>query len=116
MPNDDTIPEALDAHAVELKLTEVPNWDADMDISTLSRVFHYKNFTESMSFVNAVAALAEAQNHHPDILVSYNTVTLVLMTHSAGGVTEKDFLLASLIDKIAEAAEAHDGNDHFLAG
>lgn len=115
MPQD-AGPVALDARAVELKLTEVPDWDADMDVTTLSRVLHFQNFTESMSFVNAVAKLAEAHNHHPDILVSYDTVTLVLMTHSAGGITEKDFLLASLIDQLAEDRGDNGSNEKYLAG
>jgi 4a-hydroxytetrahydrobiopterin dehydratase len=55
-------------------------------------------FGEAMAFVNRVAGLAEAINHHPDILVQYDKVTLVLTSHDAGGLTERDFRLARAID------------------
>ena len=59
----------------------------------------FDNFAEAIAFVNRVAALAEARNHHPDILVhGWNKVRLSLTNHSAGGLTEPDFELASEID------------------
>jgi 4a-hydroxytetrahydrobiopterin dehydratase len=62
--------------------------------------FTFGNFKEAMAFVNQVAELAESADHHPDILVNYKRVTLTLSTHSAGGLTQKDFDLASHIEKI----------------
>ncbi|MEX0602529.1 MAG: 4a-hydroxytetrahydrobiopterin dehydratase [Bacteroidota bacterium] len=59
-----------------------------------------KDFVHAMGFVTSVALLAEKINHHPDIDIRWNTVTLVLSTHSAGGLTENDFTLASMIDEI----------------
>ena len=53
-----------------------------------------------MGFVQAVAELAEAAQHHPDILIRWNKVTLTLSTHDAGGLTERDFLLAKSIDRL----------------
>jgi len=53
-----------------------------------------------MGFVNSVALLAEKANHHPDIDIRWNTITLTLSTHSAGGLTEKDFTLAAEIDAL----------------
>lgn len=64
----------------------------------IQRTYQFKDFVESMKFVNAVAALAEARQHHPDILVRWNKVTLSLSTHDAGGITEKDFALAGECD------------------
>jgi 4a-hydroxytetrahydrobiopterin dehydratase len=61
----------------------------------------FADFKEAMSFVNRVADLAEARNHHPDIAVSWNKVTLRLSTHSAGGITAADIELAAAIDGIA---------------
>ncbi|HLI53511.1 MAG TPA: 4a-hydroxytetrahydrobiopterin dehydratase [Acidimicrobiales bacterium] len=61
----------------------------------------FADFKEAMSFVNRVADLAEARNHHPDIAVSWNRVTLRLSTHSAGGITAADLELAAAIDGIA---------------
>jgi 4a-hydroxytetrahydrobiopterin dehydratase len=64
----------------------------------LVKVVTRKDFAGSMAFVNAVAALAEAANHHPDIAISWNRVTLRLTTHSAGGLTQLDLDLAAAID------------------
>jgi 4a-hydroxytetrahydrobiopterin dehydratase len=64
----------------------------------LVKVVTRADFAEAMGFVNEVAGLAEAMNHHPDITIRWNTVSLRLSTHSAGGITDKDVALASQID------------------
>ena len=64
----------------------------------LVKVVTRADFAEAMGFVNEVAGLAEAMNHHPDITIRWNTVNLRLSTHSAGGITDKDVALASQID------------------
>ena len=61
----------------------------------LQREFELPSFAEAISFVNRVAELADAENHHPDIAVSYKRVTLRWTTHSAGGITEKDREMAA---------------------
>ena len=67
----------------------------------LTRTFLFRDFKESMSFINKVAELAEKVNHHPDIFISYNKVSLMLSTHDAGDkVTDKDRSLAENIDKL----------------
>lgn len=66
----------------------------------ISKTFTFNDFVRSMGFVNSVALLAEKANHHPDIDIRWNVVKLTLSTHSAGGLTEKDFHLASEIDKL----------------
>lgn len=66
----------------------------------IEKQFKFKNFIHSIGFVNKVAILAEKADHHPDILVQYNKVKLVLSTHSEGGLTEKDFSLANQIENI----------------
>ena len=63
--------------------------------------FKFKNFVESVGFVNKTAILAEKADHHPDILIRYNKVNLTLSTHSEGGLTEKDFNLAHEIEKVS---------------
>ena len=65
----------------------------------IQRTFQFKDFVSAVEFVNKVADLAEAADHHPDILIRYNKVTLTLSTHDAGGVTEKDFALAAQADQ-----------------
>lgn len=64
------------------------------------KIFRFKNFVESILFVTRVAALAEHFNHHPDILIKYDAVQLNLSTHDEGGLTERDFNLATHIDKM----------------
>lgn len=66
----------------------------------IEKQFKFKNFIHSIGFVNKVAILAEKADHHPDILVQYSKVKLVLSTHSEGGITEKDFSLANQIENI----------------
>src|SRR5271170_5242286 len=61
-----------------------------------------RDFREAMLFVNQVAELAEARNHHPDITISWNKVTLTLTTHDAGGLTQADLDLAAAIDGLEE--------------
>ena len=67
----------------------------------IRRTFVLPSFPAALMFASAVGQLAERADHHPDILISYRKVTLTLSTHSAGGLTEKDFSLAAQINAIA---------------
>jgi 4a-hydroxytetrahydrobiopterin dehydratase len=67
----------------------------------LERTFEFASFPESIAFVNRVAELAERENHHPEIAISYRKVTLRWTTHSAGGITERDRDLAGKTDALA---------------
>lgn len=60
----------------------------------LERTFELENFVDALAFVNRVGELAEAENHHPDIAIHYNRVTLRWWTHTAGGITDRDRELA----------------------
>lgn len=66
----------------------------------LERTFELESFPSAVAFVNRVAELAEAENHHPDLLLSYRKVTIRWVTHSAGGITDRDRSLAAATDKI----------------
>jgi 4a-hydroxytetrahydrobiopterin dehydratase len=66
----------------------------------LERTYELGSFADAVAFVNRVAELAEAENHHPDILVSYRKVTLRWTTHSAGGITDRDRELAERSDSL----------------
>ena len=66
----------------------------------LVRTVTLKDFAQAMAFVNSVAGLAEAANHHPDIAISWNKVTLHLTTHDAGGLTQADLDLAAKVDAL----------------
>ena len=82
-------------------LSNLENWDVVED-KAITRIFVFRDFTEALGFVNKVGDLAERYNHHPDIhLVEYKKVKIVLTTHSAGGITEKDITLAKEIDKLS---------------
>ncbi len=69
--------------------------------TAIQRVFRFPDFKVAMQFVNKVADAAEQANHHPDIDIRYNTITMALVSHDAGGVTQRDVRMAELISKIA---------------
>jgi 4a-hydroxytetrahydrobiopterin dehydratase len=66
----------------------------------LARTFNFKDFVETMQFVNKVAGLAEAEGHHPDMAITYNTLSIELTTHAIHGLSENDFILAAKIDEL----------------
>ena len=67
-------------------------------IIKISKKYIFKDFKESMAFVNKVAVLAESEQHHPDIYIFYSTVRLELWTHAIGGLSENDFIMAKKIE------------------
>jgi 4a-hydroxytetrahydrobiopterin dehydratase len=81
------------------RLSGVPGWARDGD--SIVHVETLKDFSAAMLYVAAVAYLAEAANHHPDISIEWSKVTLTLSTHSAGGLTGNDFALAGRINSLA---------------
>ncbi|NJK49666.1 4a-hydroxytetrahydrobiopterin dehydratase [Candidatus Gracilibacteria bacterium] len=66
----------------------------------LQRTYEFKNFVDAIAFVNRLVEPAEAAGHHPDLIISYNRVTVSLTTHDAGGITQKDFDLAQIISRL----------------
>jgi 4a-hydroxytetrahydrobiopterin dehydratase len=89
----------LTSAQIKTALQTVPKWKKKGAVIT--RVFEFKDFVVAMKFVNAVAKLAEKAWHHPDIDIRWNKVTLALITHDEGGLTEKDFTLARKFDAAA---------------
>jgi 4a-hydroxytetrahydrobiopterin dehydratase len=83
---------------IKSALKGIPAWKKKAAV--ISRTFEFKDFPESLKFVNAVAKIAEKAQHHPDIDIRWNKVTLALTTHDAGGLTEKDFALARKFDRL----------------
>ncbi len=91
----------LSSHEIMDKLKNVDNWN--FDNNQILSDYQFKDFKEALSFVNKVGEEAEKLNHHPDIFLhSWNKVKITISTHSEGGVTEKDFKLAVIIDKLAK--------------
>jgi len=87
----------LDEQGVAAALRATPGWERTG--AEIRRVYRFGDFREALAFVNRVGGLAEAAGHHPDIDIRYNTVTLALTTHDAGGLTARDFDLARAIDR-----------------
>jgi len=90
------MPTALTEDERSAFLSEHPDWSLDGE--EISRTFSFADFNEAMGFVNRVALAAEVADHHPDIDIRWNKVTLVLSTHSENALTEKDTALANQID------------------
>ncbi len=87
---------------VEKYLKEIsPDWGTIED-KRLERKFKFKDFKEAMVFVNKVAIVAEEEQHHPDIKIFYNLVTITLWTHAISGLSENDFIMAAKIDQIGK--------------
>lgn len=82
-------------------LGRVPAWTREGDV--ISRSYTFSKFADGIRFVDRVAVEADKADHHPDIDIRWTTVTMRLSTHSAGGLTRKDFDLAAIIDAAAEA-------------
>lgn len=77
------------------KMTQVPGWTLSDDATSLHRAWELKDFAEAFAFLTKVAALAEQEQHHPEIWNSWNKVRLTLSTHDVGGLSTKDFILAA---------------------
>ena len=92
----------LTAEALQSFLAEHPGWKHEAGM--IRRTYEAPSFLEGIAFVERVARAAEAADHHPDIDIRWRTLTFVLATHSAGGVTEKDLGLAARIDEIVRSA------------
>ena len=84
---------------VQQALRQLPAWKRNGN--AIDRQFQFNSFIQAMEFVNQIAEAAEAVNHHPDILISYNKVTLSLVSHDSGGVTSRDIKMAARINELA---------------
>ncbi|GMQ96853.1 MAG: 4a-hydroxytetrahydrobiopterin dehydratase [Gammaproteobacteria bacterium] len=89
----------LDRAAAEELLNQLSGWSIDND-KVLSREYRFKNYYETMAFVNVVAWIAHREDHHPDMEVGYNRCCVRFSTHSVGGLSENDFICAAYIDTI----------------
>jgi 4a-hydroxytetrahydrobiopterin dehydratase len=90
----------LDRAEVDRLLVEVPDWRADEADGhlRLTRTVKFKGFMPGVDLVNRIAPIAEGEGHHPDLLLSYGSLTIWLWTHAAGGLTDNDFILAARLD------------------
>lgn len=74
-------------------------WEV-IDDRKIKREFKFKDFRETMAFVNRIAEIANAEDHHPDLRISYDRLTVELVTHAIGGLSKNDFIVASKIDRL----------------
>lgn len=77
---------------------EVPEWE--IKDKSIERTFKFSNFVEAMKFANRITNVAEEENHHPDLHISWGKVRVELSTHKIGGLSPNDFILAAKIDKL----------------
>ncbi len=89
----------LSAEEINQRASQLSDWK--LEGNRLKCVKTFKDFVEAIGFVNKLVEPAEASQHHPDLEVSYNKVTVILTTHDAGGLTEKDFSMAQEISNLS---------------
>ncbi|MGH7779190.1 MAG: 4a-hydroxytetrahydrobiopterin dehydratase [Candidatus Binataceae bacterium] len=92
----------LDRAQITSKLAALPGWKHHQD--AISKQFEFKGFMDGIRFVEKIAQVAEAGDHHPDMLINYRRVTFTCSTHDEGGLTEKDFRLAGEIEAAYKSA------------
>lgn len=90
----------LELKAIEDYLKSMPGWKLNDQKNTIKKVWHFKNFYETMAFVNAIAWISHQENHHPDLEVGYNQCTAHYMTHAIQGLTDNDFICAAKVDQL----------------
>jgi 4a-hydroxytetrahydrobiopterin dehydratase len=86
--------------------SQVPGWELRDEAKRIERKFKFRNFAESLHFVQRVGALAEAEAHHPDISFGWGYATVNLQTKKIKGLHENDFILAAKVDRLFDGAEA----------
>ena len=91
----------LTAASIRELLSQVPEWELAENGHALTRTFTFKDYYRTMSFVNALAHVANAEDHHPDLSVHYDRCVVRFSTHDVGGLSENDFISAAKADQLA---------------
>jgi 4a-hydroxytetrahydrobiopterin dehydratase len=81
-------------------LKEVPGWTLSPDGLSIEQSYSFKNFYKTMAFVNAIAWIANQENHHPDLSLGYNYCHVKFTTHALGGLSENDFICAAKLNAL----------------
>jgi 4a-hydroxytetrahydrobiopterin dehydratase len=92
---------ALDEARVHTLLSGLPEWQLALDGKSITKAFRFKNFHETLGFVNALGWMANRQDHHPDLEVGYNRCVVHWSTHDVGGLSMNDFICAARVEAIA---------------
>jgi 4a-hydroxytetrahydrobiopterin dehydratase len=90
----------LEADELKSALKKCPEWEHEKN--AITRTIEFEEFNDAIDFVNDLAEIAEEAQHHPDITIRHNKVTLKLTTHDAGGVTNLDIELAQRVDNLVD--------------
>ena len=90
----------IEAEDALIYLRQLTNWQLSNDNLSISRRFEFKNFKQTMFFINAVAFLCEREGHHPNASFSYNWCEIAFTTHELGGLSENDFICAAKVDQL----------------
>ena len=94
------VPPLTAAEAAALLRELHGDWKVAEDSKSLKRSYKFKDFYRTMSFVNAVAYIANTEDHHPDLQVGYDYCRVVFATHSIGGLSQNDFICAAKLDRL----------------
>jgi 4a-hydroxytetrahydrobiopterin dehydratase len=94
----------LSADRAQTLLTQVPGWQLSADGITIQRRFEFKGFYKTMAFINAMAWIANSEDHHPDFEAGYNFCVVNFTTHAIGGLSENDFICAARLNALLERA------------
>lgn len=81
-------------------MRDLPEWQLEKNEKEITRDFQFKNYYQTLAFVNAIAWIAHQENHHPDLEVSYNKCRVRYSTHAIEGLSENDFICAAKVDAI----------------
>jgi 4a-hydroxytetrahydrobiopterin dehydratase len=88
------------SQAGELLRQLAPGWQLTADAKAIRREYAFRDFYRTMSFVNALAHIANLEDHHPDLEVGYNYCRVLFTTHAIGGLSENDFICAAKLDRV----------------
>jgi 4a-hydroxytetrahydrobiopterin dehydratase len=93
---------ALKGKELETLASQLPDWKV-VDAHHIERTFKFPDFVSALAFVNRIGAVAESEGHHPDLTLAWGRVHVLTYTHSIGGLSEGDFILAAKIDHLLDA-------------
>lgn len=88
------------AEEVTRLLAALPGYEADPLVGSISKVYEFADFYETMAFVNALAFIAHTEDHHPELSLSYGRCTVTYSTHAIGGLSENDFICAAKVEAL----------------
>jgi 4a-hydroxytetrahydrobiopterin dehydratase len=101
----ETLPQLLTKEQLQKHLEEIPQWNIEKENKNISRKFKFNDYHQTLKFINAVAAIVNQENHHPEINFGYNNCTINFSTHSAGGITLFDFICAAHIEQLISTSD-----------